>query len=195
MGLRGDRPLRRAVLLLPLTLALLGCPPRVKPGKTPILQPVPPPGTPLSQPAAGVVPGLPPTGHNSGQQLQAEAEKLGDPQLRAAFEQAFVLVFHQDKAQRNIARARELLAPLLEANFAPAWRVQGYTYIDDGFQMEPAIDCYRRAIQADEGYGMAHYALAFTLSQTDPAAGKRHFQRAMQLGVQDQRSLGQRFYQ
>ena len=42
---------------------------------------------------------------------------------------------------------------------------------------------------------MAHYALAFTLTQTDPATGKRHFQRAMELGVQDARSLGQRFYQ
>lgn len=184
---------RLLLIIVPITLTLLGCPPRVKPGTTPILQPVPPPGTPLSQPAAGQVAGLPPVGHNSADQLQGEAAQLPEA-LRPAFEQAFVLVFHQDKAQRNIARARELLKPLLEANFAPAWRVQGYTYIDDGFQMEPAIECYQRAIAADEGYGMAHYALAFTLSQTDPAAGKRHFQRAMQLGVQDQRSLGQRFY-
>jgi tetratricopeptide (TPR) repeat protein len=185
---------RRLILLVPITLALLGCPPRVKPGTTPILQPVPPPGTPLSQPAAGQVPGLPPVGHNSAEQLQREAAPLTEA-LRGPFERAFVLVFHQDKTQRDIARARELLRPLLEANFAPAWRVQGYTYIDDGFQMEPAIECYRRAIAADEGYGMAHYALAFTLTQTDPAAGKRHFQRAMELGVQDQRGLGQRFYQ
>jgi hypothetical protein len=185
---------RRRLLLVPITLALLGCPPRVKPGTTPILQPEPPPGTPLSQPAAGQVTGLPPTGHNSAEQLQREAAQLPEA-MRPAFEQAFVLVFHQDKGQRDIGRARELLKPLLDANFAPAWRVQGYTYIDDGFKTEPAIECYRRAIAADESYGMAHYALAFTLTQTDPAGGKRHFQRAMELGIQDQRSLGQRFYQ
>lgn len=186
--------IRRLALVAPLTLVLLGCPPRVKPGKTPILQPVPPPGTPVTQPAVTAVEGLPPTGHNSAAQLQAEAARLDDPQLRAAFEQAFVLTFHQDKSRRDVARARELLRPLLERDFAPAWRIQGYTFIDDGFQLQPAIDCYERAVQAEETYGMAHYALAFALTQVNPEDGRRHFERAMQLGVEDQRNLRQRFY-
>lgn len=185
---------RRLALVVPLALVLLGCPPRVKPGTTPILQPVPPPGTPTSQPTVAPVAGLPPTGHNSAAQLQAEAAALDDPQLKAAFEQAYLLTFHEDKAKRDADRARELLKPLLERNFAPAWRVQGYTYIDQGFQLQPAIECYERAVQADETYGPAHYALAFTLTQVNPEDGRKHFERAMQLGVDDQRNLRQRFY-
>lgn len=185
---------RRLMLVAPLALVLLGCPPRVKPGKTPILQPIPPPGTPVTQPTVAPVEGLAATGHNSAAQLHAEASKLDDPQLKAAFEQAFVLTFHQDKSKRSIDRARELLKPLLERNFAPAWRIQGYTFIDDGFQLQPAIDCYERAVQVDETYGMAHYALAFSLTQTNPDDGRKHFERAMQLGVEDQRNLRQRFY-
>lgn len=186
--------LRRLTLVAPLALLLLGCPPRVKPGQTPILQPVPPAGTPTSRPAATAIVGLPATGHNSAAQLHSEAAALEDAPLRAAFEQAYVLTFHQDKAQRDADRARALLRPLLERNFAPAWRVQGYTYIDQGFQLEPAIECYERAVQADETYGPAHYALAFSLTQTSPEDGRRHFQRAMELGVEDQRNLRQRFY-
>lgn len=203
--------LRRLALMAPLALCLLGCPPRVKPGQTPILQPVPPPGTPTSRPAAApagghghahgedcdhgpAVEGLPPTGHNSAQQLQAEAAAIDDPELRAAFQQAYVLTFHMDKARRDGERARALVAPLLERDFAPAWRIHGYTYIDQGFQLEPALRSYRRAVQADDTYGMAHYALAFTLTQVDPAEGRKHFQRAMELKVEDQRNLRQRFY-
>lgn len=186
---------RAALVVVPLSLALLGCPPRVKPGKTPILQPVPPPGTPVVQrPTGAAIPGLPATGHNSSEQLHAEAALLPTPELKAAFEQAFLLTFNEDRAQRNADKARELLAPLLERNFAPAWRVQGYTYIDQGMQLQPAIECYERAVQADETYGPAHYALAFTLTQVNPEDGKKHFQRAMELNVQDQRNLRERFY-
>jgi hypothetical protein len=174
----------------------------VKPGKTPILQPIPPPGTPTSRPTgpaagpAGEQPldGLAPTGGNSAAQAREEAAKLDDPQLKAAFEQAFVLVFNQDRTQRNDDAARRLLQPLLERNFAPAWRVQGYTYIDQGMQMGPAMECYRKAIAADETYGPAHYALAFVLSQVDPVEGKQHYKRAMELGVEDERKLGEKFY-
>lgn len=188
------------LLLLP---ALIGCPPRVREGKTPILQPTPPPGTVTVAPPVGagldpqLAAALPlaPAGHNSEQQLAREAEALAaDPALRSAFERGFRLTFSTQKEARRPREARELLAPLLQRNFAPAWRVQGYTFVDDGFQMKQAIECYERAVQADEAYGPGHYALAFMLGQEDPQRGRKHFERAMQLGVDDARGLKGRFY-
>lgn len=181
-----------------LALVATGCPPRVKPEpyKTPILQPVPPPGTPVvavAAPAAGALP-LPPEGHNSEAQLAAEAALLADPAERAAFEDAFRLTFTTERGRRDAGRARGLLAPLVARNFAPAWRVQGYGFVDQGFQVAPAIECYEKAVAADEAYGPGHYALAFMLGQTDPARGRVHFERALALGVADARNLRQQFY-
>lgn len=195
--------MERPLLLISLCLALCGCPPRVREGKTPILQPSPPPGTPVVAPpvGAGLDPQLaaalplPPAGHNSEQQLAREAQALAqDEGARSAFERGFRLTFSTAKEARRPREARELLAPLLARNFAPAWRVQGYTFVDDGFQMDQAIQCYEKAVAADEAYGPAHYALAFMLGQGDPQRGRKHFERAMQLGVDDARGLKGRFY-
>lgn len=155
---------RAALAVVPPGLTLPGCPPRVRPSKTPILQPVPPPGTPVVEPL--------------------------DAQLEAALEQALVVTFHEDRAQRDADRARELLA----RNFAPAWGVQGYTDIDQGLQLQPAIERDERVVQADEACAPAHDALASSLTRTNPEDGKKHFQRAMELDVQDQRRLGERFH-
>ena len=47
---------------------------------------------------------------------------------------------------------------------------------------------------ADPDYGEAHYALSFMLTQSDLERGRRHFERAMQLGVPDERNLRGQFY-
>lgn len=190
-------PLRALALALPLLL--LGCPPRVKPGVTPILQPIAPPGTPTTAPPAGapstLAGALPlqPTGHNSEEQLAREMAALPE-ELRPSYEKAFRLTFCTDRGSRSPREARELLKPLLEARVAPAWRVQGYTFVDDGFQVAEAIRCYEEAIKADETYGPAHYALAFMLGQQEPQRGRTHFERAMALGVEDARGLKGKFY-
>ncbi len=191
------------ILLALLCAPLCGCPPRVREGKTPILQPVPPPGTPTVAPPVGagldpqLAAALPlaPAGPNSEQLLAREAEALAQHEgARSAFERGFRLTFTTSKEARRPREARELLAPLLQRSFAPAWRVQGYTFVDDGFQMDQAIQCYEKAVAADETYGPAHYALAFMLGQSDPQRGRRHFERAMQLGVEDARGLKGKFY-
>lgn len=194
--------MRRLVLrglVLGLPLLLLGCPPRVKPGVTPILQPIPPPGTPTTAPPpgasstlAGALP-LQPKGHNSEEQLARELAALPD-ELRPSFEKAFRLTFCTDRGSRSPREARELLKPLIAARVAAAWRVQGYTFVDDGFQVDEAIKCYEQAIQCDETYGPAHYALAFMLGQQEPQRGRTHFERAMALGVEDARGLKGKFY-
>ena len=195
--------MRRSLLGLVLvaSASLVGCPPRVKPGVTPILQPVPPPGTittappgggPAPSTLAGALP-LQPTGHNSEEQLARELALLPE-ELRPSFEKAFRLTFCTDRGSRSPREARELLKPLIERRVAPAWRVQGYTFVDDGFQVAEAIKCYEEAIKADETYGPAHYALAFMLGQQEPQRGRTHFERAMALGVEDARGLKGKFY-
>ena len=56
-----------------------------------------------------------------------------------------------------------------------------------------------KAIELKPDYGEAHYALSFMCAmdpsnQANMAKGAEHFKRAMELGVEDERNLGQRFY-
>jgi hypothetical protein len=60
--------------------------------------------------------------------------------------------------------------------------------------MEGATEWYRKAVALDPDYGEAHYALSFMLTQFDMAEGRTHFERAMALGVPDERDLGGKFY-
>ncbi len=53
---------------------------------------------------------------------------------------------------------------------------------------------YQKAIALDAEYGEAHCALAFMYGMKDPAKGKLHFRKAMELGVPDGRGIGHRFY-
>jgi hypothetical protein len=211
-----------------LVLALTGCPPPVKPGRTKILEDVPVggrgiagadphaghdhggpidmhgdttgAGRPMAPPPAkpaeqGVALPLALEGHNSKAQLAREVAAVGDPALGEKFERAFRLTFTADKANRNVAEARALFQEVLAKKpFAPAWRGIAYTWVADGFQIGPAIEAYKKAIEADETYGPAHYGLAFMLGQSDPVTGRKHFERALALGVEDERHLAEQFY-
>jgi hypothetical protein len=57
------------------------------------------------------------------------------------------------------------------------------------------ITLYERAVELDPDYGEAHYALAFMLGPTDRERGAVHFARAMELGIDDERNLRERFFE
>jgi tetratricopeptide (TPR) repeat protein len=152
-------------------------------------------GGPAKPAEQGAELALPLEGNNSKAQLDRERALIADPTQAASFERAYRLTFAVDRSVRRPAEARELFLQLLQAKpgFAPAFRGVAYTWVDDGFQLEKAIAAYEQAIKADEGYGSAHYGLAFLLAQTDPEQGKKHYRRAMELGVEDERNLGTKF--
>lgn len=130
------------------------------------------------------------TGHNSTQSMLAEKKRLsGD--AAEAYERAYRLTFTNDKMNRNPIFARKVFAKLVSEfpKFGPAYRGLGYTYVADGFKMRQAIDWYKQGVTNDPNYGLGHYGLAFLMSQTDAAVGFKHFQKAMSLGIKDERNL------
>jgi Tfp pilus assembly protein PilF len=60
--------------------------------------------------------------------------------------------------------------------------------------MQGATQHYEKAVELDPDYGEAHYALSFMLTQFDVERGRKHFKKAMELGIPDERNLGPRFY-
>jgi Tfp pilus assembly protein PilF len=60
--------------------------------------------------------------------------------------------------------------------------------------MPKATEYYEKAVAADPNYGEAHYALAFMLTQSDMARARTHFDKAMALGVPDERNLREQFF-
>jgi hypothetical protein len=139
---------------------------------------------------------LPATGIASEQELARCQAELTDPEKRKQFEEAFRLTFTLDKASRNGTRARALLDALIESmpKHACSFRTRGYVHINNGFDVDSAIADYTRAIEHSPNYGEAHYALAFAHTVRDAAQGQVHFQKAMELGIRDERNLGPRFF-
>lgn len=135
-------------------------------------------------------------GIGSRAELQRAAARIEDPELRATFEAGFRSCFVYDRAQRNYALAAEATAAVVERipDFAPAYRVLAYARLNSGSDMAGVTSLYERAVELDPDYGEAHYALAFMLTQSDPEQGRRHFERARELGVPDERGLRERFY-
>jgi tetratricopeptide (TPR) repeat protein len=135
-------------------------------------------------------------GHNSETRMKAEMAQVGG-QAAQMYEKAYRLTFTLDRKKREPRTARAIFAQIIDKNpkFGPAYRGLGYTFVDDGFQMGKAIDWYRQSVRADPKYGLGHYGLAFLL----PASGKategfKHFQKAISLGIKDERNLKGQFY-
>jgi len=138
---------------------------------------------------------LKPTGIGSEAELDKVAAPLKDPAVRARFEDGFRRCFTSDQASRDYMGAATAMNEILEKvpNFAPAYRVLAYAKLNTG-DMQASTDLYRKAVDLDPNYGEAQYALAFMLTQMDPVEGRKHFEKAMQLGVPDERDLRTKFY-
>jgi TPR repeat protein len=138
---------------------------------------------------------LKPAGIGSQAELDKVAAPLKDPAVRARFEDGFRRCFTSDQASRDYMGAAEAMNEILAKvpDFAPAYRVLAYAKLNTG-DMQASTDLYRKAVAADPNYGEAQYALAFMLTQIDPVEGRKHFEKAMQLGVPDERDLRTKFY-
>ena len=144
----------------------------------------------------GVEPALKLEGIGSKAELDRSLAKLKDPAERAEFEKGFRLCFSHDRGHRNFAEAITSMEKVLSTvpDFAPAYRVLAYAYFNESFDMAKATEYYEKAVTADPNYGEAHYALAFMLTQSDTARARTHFDKAMALGVPDERNLRAQFF-
>ena len=135
------------------------------------------------------------SGLNSAEEMNRALGGLSDSELRSDFETAFRSSFSAKQAQRNYPLAVEAAERVVAGNpgFAPGYRVLGYAYFNTGRQSQ-ALTAYRKSVEIDPGYGEAHYALAFMYAMGDLASGREHFRKAMELGIPDERDLGNRFY-
>ena len=135
-------------------------------------------------------------GIGSKQELDRALAALDDEMVKTQFEMGFRNCFVMDRSLRNYASAVPAMEGVLERvpNFAPAFRVLAYAHFNLNFDMVKGKDFYEKAVEADPEYGEAHYALSFMLTQFDMERGRKHFERAMELGVPDERDLRGQFY-
>ena len=81
---------------------------------------------------------------------------------------------------------------------ATAYRILAYVSILTGGGFKLSQEQYAKSVELDPEYGAAHYGLAFSLlwSPTPEvkARGRKHFETAMKLGVEDTSNLRGRFY-
>lgn len=160
--------------------------------------------TPQSSPDAaaevaietGVEPALKLTGIGSKEELDRSLAQLKDPAARAEFEKGFRLSFSHDRSHRRFDEAVSSMEKVLAAapDFPPALRVLAYAHFNLSFDMPKATEYYEKAVATDPNYGEAHYALAFMLTQSDTARARTHFDKAMALGVPDERNLREQFF-
>ena len=135
------------------------------------------------------------TGLNSADDLDRALGGLPDPESKRLFEEGFRMTFTADPSGRNYAEAEARFKQVIQKSprSAEAYRGLGYAVFNQG-QTEAAVQNYLKAIEIDPNYGEAHYAVAFLYAMGDTAKGKQHYQKAMQLGIPDERKLGERFY-
>ena len=135
------------------------------------------------------------SGLNSAEELDRALARLGDAGAKRLFEEAFRETFTADQSGRNYADAeakfRQVLAS--QPRSAETYRGLGYALFNQG-RTDGVMENYLKAIEIDPNYGEAHYAVAFLYAMGDTAKGKQHYQKAMQLGIPDERKLGERFY-
>jgi tetratricopeptide (TPR) repeat protein len=136
------------------------------------------------------------TGLNSREELERALRGTSDGVARSHFELAFRYAFtsRQDRRDYTLAENGFRRALDVDPRFAEAYRGLAYAVFNRGLRFDDAAPLYRKAVDLKPDYGEAHYALAFLLATSDPDAGRRHFKRAMELGVPDERQLGARFY-
>jgi len=146
----------------------------------------------------GVERPLPLEGAGSIAELRTRLAKIKDTSKHAVLEDAFRKVFTIDRGNRDNPGAEATLTPLAKdpdaAVAALAERTLGLVRVNSGFDQEGAKARYARAIELDPEYGEAHYAMAFMLAMGDRTQGKVHFDKAMSLGVPDNRGLREQFY-
>jgi len=170
-------------------------------GDTGQLPPPPAPAGPMAATVAaetGVPRPLPLEGSGSIAELRSRLAKIKDTSKHATLEDAFRKVFTIDRGSRDNPGAEAILTPLAQdpdpAVASLAERTLGLVRVNSGFDQEGAKARYARAIALDPEYGEAHYAMAFMLAMGDRTQGKVHFDKAMALGVPDNRGLREQFY-
>lgn len=135
------------------------------------------------------------TGLNSVEELNRARAPLPDAESRQLFEEAFRQTFTADPAGRNYGEAANKFHQVLQKHpkSAEAYRGLGYAVFNQG-QPQQALEYYLKAIEISPNYGEAHYAVAFLYAMGDTSQGRQHYQKAMELGIPDERKLGERFY-
>ena len=135
-------------------------------------------------------------GQSSVVEMRRDLARLPEGELRERFDHGFRACFTSDSSKRDYpAAAREFEAILdAEPEFGPAWRGLGYARFNIGFDVDGAMQAYLKAVEVDPEYGEAHYALSFMYVMSDIEKGRPHFERALALGVADERRLGEQFY-
>jgi tetratricopeptide (TPR) repeat protein len=136
------------------------------------------------------------TGLSSLAELEASAAGTKNKEAREAFIAGYRKTFTADADKRDYGGAEVDLAKAvqLDPNFAEAYRALGYARFNTGFNVQAAMDAYLKAVELKPKYGEAHYALAFMYAMSDLESGKVHFDKAMELGIPDERALGDRYY-
>lgn len=137
------------------------------------------------------------TGPGSLAELERRAALVTSEEARAQLDRAFRLVFTVRRELRDYSAAGQIARPLAATDDAMtaalAERVLGYVAVNNGFDVAGAVGHYKRAVELAPEYGDAHYALAFMYVMNEPALGRTHFERAMELGVVDAFGLGAQF--
>jgi tetratricopeptide (TPR) repeat protein len=136
------------------------------------------------------------SGINGMEELKKGISYPKSDEARKLYEDGFRKTFTADQTKRDYPGAEIDLkkAIELEPGFAHAYRALGYAQFNMGFNVQGALDSYTKAVEIDPNYGEAHYALAFMYAMNDLPKGAEHFKKAMELGVKDERGLGERFY-
>jgi len=140
---------------------------------------------------------LTPTGLGSEQELSRALPKIQDQDTRDRFADAFRLTFTTQRDARDYGRAKGELEQIVksQSDLAEAYRALAYCEFNLTMSFPRTISLYEQAIDLDPDYGEAHYALAFMLGANEPERGAIHFARAMELGIEDERNLRDRFFQ
>ncbi len=135
-------------------------------------------------------------GINSVEEMQRAANQIKDKKLRKRFEHDFRLCFTENRQLRDYPAARADLLDFVKKmpNFAPAYRLLGYTEFNIGFNVQKTLEYYNKALQINPNYGEVHYALAFMYVMSDLNKGLMHFKKAMALGIPDEHNLGPQYY-
>jgi hypothetical protein len=174
---------------------------QMPPGHPPMNAPVPASGEVSGREMSGAtvdVAALPllESGLGSMVELAASADGLPDEATTRLFEESFRLTFTSDQSRRDYVRARSGFEKVLEIapQHAPSVRGLAYAEFNTTMNFERTIALYEQAVDLDPLYGEAHYALAFMLGSIDLERGRAHFDRALELGIEDERGLRDRFY-
>ncbi len=139
------------------------------------------------------------TGPRSIKELTERLALEKNEQLKEKLEKGFRLTFSTKKNRQTAMEAATVLAGIeTGTGGATANRILAYVSIVTGGGFKRSQEQYAKAVELDPTYGAAHYGLAFSLlwSPTPEikALGRKHFDKAMELGVEDTNNLRGRFY-